>query len=229
MKELIIDIVLLVATWIALRAEKKSIVDVFGFKPVAMRMGQFAIGFAATALLVTLINIVYSTRTGLVWEWNPAYRLPYFAARLYWTFRAVLLEELVFRGYLFYRLWSILGERKAVAISAAAYGAYHWFAFGVLGDPLAMVWIFLFMGLAGLMLAFAFTRSGSLLLPLGLHWGGNFMTQGVFTPHGDGMLAASNPGVSLGSIENFVITNLPWIIFSAATIFYLTRKFPQRG
>ncbi len=83
-------------------------------------------------------------------------------------------EELLTRGYLLQTLADGLGMGWAVVLSSALFGLAH------LGNPNA-TWagaagIFF----AGLFLAYGYTRSGQLWLPIGLHLGWNFFEGVVF-------------------------------------------------
>ena len=137
----------------------------------------------------------------------------------------MLYEELIFRGYIFYRLVRLLGEHKGVIISSVAFGVYHWFSYEILGNYPMMIWIFLFTGLWGLMFAYSYTRTGTILIAIGLHWGWNFMDQIVFNRNGNGFLKpiVSDQTERLNQITGFLVTSVPAIIFALVAILYLTR------
>jgi hypothetical protein len=85
----------------------------------------------------------------------------------------VLTEELIFRGALLYILLQKIGSPKSIWISAIAFGVYHWFSYGVLGNLQAMILVFIRTGLMGYAWAWAFAKTRSILLPFGLHLGWN--------------------------------------------------------
>ena len=68
------------------------------------------------------------------------------------------------------------------------------FSYGVIGNPVAMAFVFVFTGMFGLMFASAFRASKSLALPIGLHLGWNIVTNLVFSagPLGATLLVAAN-------------------------------------
>jgi membrane protease YdiL (CAAX protease family) len=74
-------------------------------------------------------------------------------------------EELLFRGYAFQQIVRLGAPGTAVVLTAAAFGAYHQLGAGV----------FLMPALGGLVFGYALVRSGGLALPIGLHWGGNWV------------------------------------------------------
>jgi len=86
---------------------------------------------------------------------------------------AAAAEELLFRGYAFRVLVEALGPVLAVTISSALFGLIHVANPGA--DPLALVNI----GLAGVLMAIAYLRSGSLWVAIGLHWAWNWVMAAV--------------------------------------------------
>ncbi|HKG05895.1 MAG TPA: CPBP family intramembrane glutamic endopeptidase [Pedobacter sp.] len=100
---------------------------------------------------------------------------------LRWTFVSVLYEELIFRGALLYIAIKKLGVLKACLLSAVCFGIYHWFSYNLFGNPLMMVITFSMTSIVGLSWAFAFARSGSLYLPIALHFGWNLFNTVVFS------------------------------------------------
>jgi membrane protease YdiL (CAAX protease family) len=91
------------------------------------------------------------------------------AGTLGMLFVAATNEELVFRGYPFQRLAESLGAVAAVALFAGLFGLAH------LGNP-SRTWIStLNTMLVGIPLSIGYLRSRSLWLPVGLHFGWNFL------------------------------------------------------
>lgn len=90
---------------------------------------------------------------------------------------AALFEELSFRGYPFQKLTEACGALWAVIVLSTLFAAVH------LGNPASggwRSWGFFNTFAIGVLLAFARIRSGSLWLPLGLHFGWNLFQGGVF-------------------------------------------------
>ena len=117
---------------------------------------------------------------------NPDYSLDKLLDSLAYIARSVAFEELVFRGALCYLLWKRLGARWAVLLSASCFGVYHWFSWQALGSPVKMAMIFFSTGSMGLVLGYAFVRTGSMYLSLALHLGINFSTMLIFS-HDQGL------------------------------------------
>jgi uncharacterized protein len=76
--------------------------------------------------------------------------------------------------------------------SASAFGIYHWFTFGVWGNFMAMILVFVVTGLMGYVFAVAYVKTKSIVLPVGIHLGWNWINNTVFSngPNGVQMLEA---------------------------------------
>ena len=89
-----------------------------------------------------------------------------------------------------YILIQKIGSKRSILISAIAFGIYHWFTLGVLGNILAMILVFIGTGIMGYAWAWAFSKTKSIMLPFGLHLGWNFLNNSIFSkgPLGNGVL-----------------------------------------
>ncbi|WP_236664953.1 CPBP family intramembrane glutamic endopeptidase [Marivirga atlantica] len=142
-----------------------------------------------------------------------------------WDVKSVSTEELIFRGVLLYILIGKVGSRKGVMISAIAFGVYHWFSYGVIGNVMPMIFVFIGTGLMGYGWAWAFAKTKSIMLPFGLHLGWNFTYNTIFSkgPLGE-MLLISHGGSELGdwaSLLNFLsgLVIVPLIILAYVHLF----------
>lgn len=112
------------------------------------------------------------------------------------------VEELLFRGFLFQRLRDGLGLWPAQLIVGAFFVLTHSAALqnaGALGY-LAGLNIFI----ASVMFGLAFIRTGSLALPIGLHFAANFVQGGVL---GFGVSGGAEPGL----LAPRLATGMDWI------------------
>ena len=82
-------------------------------------------------------------------------------------------EELHYRGYPFQRLCEALGPWAVQAVFAVYFVLGHWQNPGMAGTT--RLWAALNIGLASLLLGYAWLRTGSLALSLGIHFGWNFV------------------------------------------------------
>ncbi|MET7454569.1 CPBP family intramembrane glutamic endopeptidase [Streptomyces sp. NPDC005574] len=84
-------------------------------------------------------------------------------------------EEVLFRGVVFRLVEELTGTRAALALSAVLFGALH------LVNEGATVWGALAIAVeGGLLTAAAYAATRSLWTPIGIHWGWNFVSGGVF-------------------------------------------------
>lgn len=91
---------------------------------------------------------------------------------LYVFLFVALLEENLFRGFLFQRFVDGAGVWIAQLVMALAFAAAHWGNPGM--DGTTMIWATVDTALGALMLGLAYLRTRSLALPIGLHFGWNF-------------------------------------------------------
>ena len=172
--QLIISLILL---WLI---ERKNL-SVLGWLPSKKRLLQLFAGLVLAITIASIFHLVRSWITGINWKINTSYRLADFPAALWWMLKSVIYEELIFRGALFYIALKRLGVTKGLWLSAIAFGIYHWFSMGAFGQPVQMIFIFLITAAAGWMFAYAFIKTNSLYLPIGLHLGWNCVGSILFS------------------------------------------------
>lgn len=203
----------LALSWLLLYfVEKKSILAL-GFLPALKRLRQFVFAFLTTAALCVLAQLFESSLRSSTWVLNEALTAPLILQALWWDVKSVLTEELLFRGAILLILIHRIGATKSILISAAAFGIYHWFSFGVIGNPMAMLFVFIGTGLMGYAWACAFSKSKSIMLPFGLHLGWNFCYNTIFSKGPLGELVL----ISQGGTE---LTDWLWILnFATGLVF----------
>ena len=184
-------------SWLLLFLIEKKNLLALGFLPILTRLKQFLIGFIITAILCVIAQYFESYIKSSDWVLNENISIRTFFDSFFWDFKSVLTEELIFRGALLYILIQKLGSKKAILISAIAFGIYHWFSYGILGNVLAMIFVFIATGLMGYAWAWAFSKTKSIMLPFGLHLGWNFVHNTIFSKGPLGELVL----VSTGGIE----------------------------
>ena len=105
--------------------------------------------------------------------WKPTPEAGFQMGRLLWVSVLLLFgavgEELLFRGYGFQLLLHAAGPLWTIPISAAIFGWAHYG--NIAASPLGLINT----GLWGLVLGYAFYRAGDLWLPIGLHFGWNWI------------------------------------------------------
>lgn len=176
-------LVQLLLSWLLLWLVCRRNLSVLGFRPTQRRLAQFALFFFFTALCCAGNYLLQSVLFHQQWMLNPKLTLALVGEGLWWNFKSVLFEELIFRGALLYLLIKYLGNRKAIIISAVAFGVYHWFSQSAFGNWQAMAMMFCSTGAMGWLLALAYVRTASLYIPIAIHFGWNSV-QGVLFSNG---------------------------------------------
>lgn len=215
-------IIELIISWLLLWIFFKKDLSILGIVPTQGRLIQLFSGISISAACCALYYLSFAFFTTNQWIVNNEFTGQKLLTSSWWTLQSVLYEELIFRGALLYLLIRKLGIRTACIISAIAFGVYHWFTSGALGDPLQMAIIFVMTGIWGLMFAMAFARTKSLYLPIGLHFGWNFINTVIFSqgPLGNQFLLISG-GQKLGGALSAVVFIFQILSVPAVTYWYL--------
>ena len=227
-------LVQLMISWLLLRFFYRENLNVLGIFPSKSRRSQFALGFIFTALLCTLIQLVDSALTNTAWKLNENLTVLGTLNFLWWNVKSVVFEELIFRGALLYIAIRKWGARTGILLSAIAFGIYHWFTFGVLGNIVLMLAVFLMTSISGLVWAYAFEKTKSMMLPVGLHLGWNFVFNSVFSkgPLGEQILIPQPDQnyIHLSNELSFLVHFLlPNTVVPALTFIYIKFIFKKNA
>ncbi len=192
-------------SWALLYLFEKENIFALGLFPIEKRLKQFFIGFLITGILCVLIQYLESYLKTSTWILNKNISSRIILKSFWWDFKSVLTEELIFRGAFLYILIKKIGSRISILISAIAFGIYHWFSYGVLGNVMSMILVFIGTGLMGYAWAWAFSKTKSIMLPFGLHLGWNFTYNTIFSkgPLGE-LLLISEGGNELADWISFL-------------------------
>lgn len=162
---------LLLVTWICLHLRREPLSSV-GLRLDAKWLRQVLSGIAfGTALMLAVTGLIYIAG-GVEFTLDPKRSLTAFATGV-WAFTWVaLLEELLFRGFVFQRLIDGIGATAALLLMAALFAIAHWGNPGMEGTTL--VWATIDTALGAILLGLAYLRTASLALPIGIHFGWNW-------------------------------------------------------
>ena|ERR1700752_4302988 len=215
----------LLISWVLLWFYDRKDFKVLGFSPTKFRLLNFSFGFIISAICCAIGfgTIALITKTNIILNENFDHRV--FLESSWWTLKSVLFEELVFRGALLYILIQKFGSKTACIISAISFGIYHWFSYGVFGNPVQMIYVFMVTGVGGLMFAYAYAFTKSLYLPIGLHFGWNFITIVIFSqgPLGQQLLISTG-GESLGFVLTLMFFLYQILVLPFLTYWHLKRQ-----
>ncbi|MEO7326688.1 MAG: type II CAAX endopeptidase family protein [Dokdonella sp.] len=164
-------IAVLLVTWVCTRLRRESLTSV-GLAVNARWLREVLIGSAVgTAMMLAVVSLIYAAG-GVSFAMNPARSVHALVAGA-WAFVCVaLLEELLFRGFVFQRLIDGIGIGGAQALMAVLFAVGHWGNPGMQGTT--EFWATLDTMLGASLLGFAYLRTGSLALPIGIHFGWNW-------------------------------------------------------
>jgi len=164
----------LLATWACTRLRKEPLSSV-GFVFDRRWMKEIAVGsvLGACAMLAA-VGMIYAIG-GVRFELDPARSFSALGYGLYVVLFAAMLEEVLFRGFLFQRLLDGIGVWGAQIALALLFAVAHWSNPGMEGAT--KLWASIDIGLGAVLLGLAYLRTRSLALPIGLHLGWNW-TQG---------------------------------------------------
>lgn len=164
-------VLVLLVTWACLRLRKQSLSSV-GFRIDRRWLQHLALGLALGMGSLLLAALMIIATGGVTFEADPGRSLGMLAYGLYLFAFVALLEETLFRGFLFQRLVDGAGVWFAQIALALLFALGHWDNPGMAGVTKLVASVEL--GLAAMMLGLAYLRTRSLALPIGLHLGWNW-------------------------------------------------------
>lgn len=221
-------LVVFIISWIILWFFSKEHITVLGVAPNGRRLREFSIGLILMALFCVINLISQSYFKEISYVRNPIYGFWESLNGMWWTFKAALFEELIFRGAILYILIKRVGINWACIISAIAFGIYHWFSYQMFGRGIIpMIYVFLLTGAGGWMFAYAFAKTKSIYAPLGLHFGWIVVSIVVFSagPLGNSLFVIDGEIVELGGWEQLLFFLWQTVIIPGVITWYLIRKY----
>ena len=154
---------------------RESLVELWGKFDARWLKELFIGGLIGSALM--LIPAFVLAIFGLVeWRWNPE-GISVLLPSLSLFAGVAVAEELLFRGFVFQRLISGVGQWIAQLSMAAYFLLTHLNNPGMTGSIKVMASLNIF--LASILFGLAFIRTRSLAMPLGLHWMANWVQGGI--------------------------------------------------
>lgn len=170
--------------------------------------------------------------TDIPWQFNTSLNTALILEHLRFNINSILFEELLFRGFLLYQAIRWLGDWRGSLLGAAAFGVYHWFSYGVFGNPVMMVFVFVLTGAFGLMFSLAFAKTKSVAAPIGLHLGWNMISYMLFSagPLGLAILIPGNGAATIEpeGIESLVLNvGLPLVLVILVSWYLMRDKAKQ--
>lgn len=218
-------------TALCLRLERRGWATV-GLRPGWAWLRQFALGLFIGAGLVGGLAWLLMLGGGLYWQPNRPFTTGLMLSGTTYFGFAVLVEELVFRGYALRRLAEGIGEVKAIVVMAALFGGYHVLSIGssmsVKSGGSELVWTAVGPLAGAIVFGVAALRTGGIALPLGLHLSWNWTQWHFFTfPGDDNPIGLWNPIVTARYADHpavFRVGYLSAMTVALLVVLALTRK-----
>lgn len=174
-------VVQLVISWVIIWWYEKGNLGVLGLMPSKKRLQDFILFFFITASCCASGFLLKNIIARQSWMLNPELNLLLIVKGVWFTIKATLFEELIFRGVLLYILIKKLGARWAIVISAVTFGIYHWFSHELWGNPEQMAIEFFITGAMGLVFAYGYAKTLCLYIPIAIHFGWGIIQMVVFS------------------------------------------------
>lgn len=162
---------IVLVTWVCTRLRREPLASV-GLALNARWLRQMLIGSAAgIAMMLAVASLIYADG-GVSFAMDPARSVHALGAAAWAFVWVALLEELLFRGFVFQRLVDGIGPGAAQMLMGLLFAVAHWGNPGMEGAT--QFWATLDTVLGALLLGFTYLRTGSLALPIGVHLGWNW-------------------------------------------------------
>ncbi|MEH0154107.1 type II CAAX endopeptidase family protein [Limibacter armeniacum] len=221
-------IITLISWLIIYLIEKRNIFKAW-IEPTKKRFKEFIKGFSLMAILCVITQLILSMSSNITWKLSNDLNIKKLLSSIYYDINSVLFEEFLFRGVLLYLLIKYLNSRSGVLISSIAFGIYHWYANGVLGNLPAMTLVFLVTGFMGYVFATSYDKTKSLILPIGLHLGWNLTNHNIFSNGPNGiMILQVNGQLEVSNSHQLISFGLYMITITGALLFvkskYITKQ-----
>lgn len=223
-------IFLLLISWFILWVFEKKNLLVLGLTPTSKRLKYFTILFIVSSFLSATTFFLKMYFAKEVYTISETLTTKSILLEIWYQFRSVMTEELLCRGALLYLLIKKIGQNKAIITSSVIFAALHWLNAGVWGNLSQMTIIFVFTFLMGLLLAYAYAKTFSLLIPFAIHFGWNLTQNYIFPDTATGnhifILAEPAPTVTISYLAFFTMLFLPKIAVLLVN-YLIIKKYPQ--
>ena len=169
-----VDVALLtVATWILYRADGRSLAAL-GLNVTGKHFFFLVLGLVIGILALGLETFVRSAYTGEHWEINSHIDQVALWKALYFVLPSVVVQELMFRGYLFTKTIEVTNVVVANVIFSILFMLMHVVDRDVLHNTGQLIFLAVSIPVGHLLFATALLKSKTLYFPIGLHWGNNW-------------------------------------------------------
>jgi membrane protease YdiL (CAAX protease family) len=208
-----IDVLLLTgATWVLYRTDRQSL------KTIGLNLSLRNTGFLFLGLLVGIVAVagshgLRSLYTGEAWHLGTAIDGMALLKSLYFVLPTAAVQELMFRGYPFTKAISTWGVTKTNILFAILFMLVHVIDRDVMQSIPRMIFLAVIIPVGHLYFATGLLRSGTLLLPIGLHWGNNWAERHLIGGSDNGQAIFYTTQQMFNTWPPFIILLLIYTVF----------------
>jgi membrane protease YdiL (CAAX protease family) len=164
-------VLILAVTWLCQRLRKQPLSEAVGkLGPASMR--QFLLGIVLGAILMLAPAALLALSGATRWTVHPS-SSELVVSAIIAMLAVAFAEELLFRGFLFQRLLGAIGLWPAQLVVAGLFLLTHMSNPGMDGAARMIAGANIFA--ASLLFGFAYVRTRSLAMPIGIHWAANLV------------------------------------------------------
>ncbi|MFP4847281.1 type II CAAX prenyl endopeptidase Rce1 family protein [Winogradskyella sp. PE311] len=207
-------ILLIVATWILFKTDKKSLKDL-GLNLSFCNLSFLPLGILIGAVAFLLVKYCRALYTGETFEIATS---DFNYSAILYGFYAILpqvtIEEFLFRGYAFKKTIEVSNAVIANIIFATIFMLVHILDREVIQNKAMVLFLGITIPIGHLLFATALIKSKTLFFPIGIHLGNNWATQHLITNYNNGNSFFYIPeSTSFETWTPFIIVILIWNIF----------------
>jgi len=169
-----VDVTLLtIVTWILYRTDGKSL-KALGLNITTMHFFLLILGLVIGVVALGLETLVRTIYTGEHWNINSSVDQLALWKTLYVLLPSVVVQELMFRGYLFTKTIEVTNVVAANVIFSILFMLVHVVDKDALQNTGQLIFLAVSIPVGHLLFATALLKSKTLYFPIGLHWGNNW-------------------------------------------------------
>lgn len=217
---------LILISWLLIWFFTKSNLTVLGLTPTKERFKYFIILFIVSGIFSASAFLLRMYIAHEEYALTPSMTIGSVLLEIWHQFRTVMTEELICRGALLYILIKKIGQTKSILITSVFFAVLHWINASVWGNLIQMAIVFTFTFAMGLLLAFSYAKTFSILIPFAIHFGWNLTQNYIFPDTATGnhifILATPPPEVTISYPAFFTMLLFPKI--SVLVVDYLIIK-----
>lgn len=206
-------ITLILVSWLLIWLFTKGNLAVLGLTPTPERMKYFVILLIVSGILSASAFFLRMFYAQEEYTLTPTLTISSVLIEMWYQLRTVLTEELICRGAILYILIRKIGQTKSIIVTSVFFAILHWLNAGVWGNLTQMIIVFAFTFAMGLLLAFSYAKTFSILIPFAIHYGWNLTQNYIFPDKATGnhvfVLATPPPEVTISYLAFFTMLLLP--------------------